>query len=390
MSVEKGAQALLCQRSLFDIPENVAYFNCAGNSPQLNETRARLRMGADSKSRPWERTSGNFFEDAETLRVLSAGLFGGDADGYVVIPAASYGLSTAARALEVHLSPGDQIVVLGEAFPSNYLPWERVARERGAVIVTVPVPTQGGWTEAVLSHIDSTVKAVAVPHCHWTNGAFVDLVKIGQACRAVGAMLAVDATQSLGAFPLSIDEVQPDFLVAAGYKWLLSPYGFGLMYVAPSWRESRPLEEVWLTRDNAENFAALVNYSPRYKFGARRFEVGEKCTTLLPGAVAAFERLSAWGITHIAQSLGLINARIASRLEILGFMLPEERERCPHMFGARLPVHYQGNLVAALAAQNIFISQRGNAMRFSPHLHVSDFDVERLLSAIEGILTKRE
>jgi selenocysteine lyase/cysteine desulfurase len=372
------------QRHLFDIPEDVAYFNVAGNSPQLNETRARLRAGAESKSRPWERTADNFFEDAESLRILAAGLFGGDTDGYAVVPAASYGLSTAARALETRLSPRDRILVLGEAFPSNYLPWERAARERGAEIVTVPTPRQGGWTEAVLARIDANVKAVAVPHCHWTDGAFVDLVAVGAACRAVGAMLAVDATQSLGAMPLSIDEVQPDFLVAAGYKWLLSPYGFGLLYVAPSWRDSRPLEEAWLARENAENFAALVKYSPVYKPGARRFEMGEKCTTALPGAIAALEQLSAWGVTNIAHSLNGINVRIAAQLESLGFGVPEAAARCPHMFGARLPMGFQGNLVGALAAQNIFISQRGDAMRFSPHLYVTDADIARLLAALEN------
>jgi hypothetical protein len=73
---------LQSQRHLFDIPEDVAYFNCAYNSPQLNASRDRLRLGADSKSHPWERIPDDFFRDAETIRGLASAIFGGDADGY--------------------------------------------------------------------------------------------------------------------------------------------------------------------------------------------------------------------------------------------------------------------------------------------------------------------
>ncbi len=106
----------------------------------------------------------------------------------------------------------------------------------------------------------------------------------------------VDATQSLGAMPFSVDQIKPDFLVAAGYKWLLCPYGFSLMFVAEKWRDSRPLEESWQARENAEDFASLVNYSGKYMAGARRFDVGEKCTpTILPGCNCSFGTVKSLG-----------------------------------------------------------------------------------------------
>jgi selenocysteine lyase/cysteine desulfurase len=386
-SVSKDMPTLPSQRELFDIPVDIAWFNCAYNSPQLNATRECLRLGAESKSRPWERDADDFFHHAETIRELAAELFGGDADGYAVIPAASYGLSTAARAVEPQLQPGDQILIMAEEFPSNYLPWQRTAQESGATILTVPTPQDGDWTKAILAHIDTRVRVVAVSGCHWTNGARIDLEAIGLACREVDALFAVDATQTLGAMPLSIETLQPDFLVAAGYKWLLCPYGFSLMYVAPHWRKARPLEESWLARDNAENFSALVNYSEHYMPGARRFDVGEKCTpTILPGAVAALEQIRDWGIASIADSLAVFNGQIATNLEQLGCRLPEPAQRCPHMFGVELPHDYTGNLVADLKTENIYISQRGNSLRFAPHLHINEHDVVRLLEALERAL----
>jgi selenocysteine lyase/cysteine desulfurase len=378
--------AIASQRHLFDVPADIAYFNCAYNSPQLIESTNRLLSGVRTKSHPWERTPASFFDDAETVRRLAAGLFGGTIDGYAVIPAASYGLSTAARAVEPCLRTRDKILVIAEEFPSNVLPWQRTAQAVGATLMTVPTPGHGNWTQAILDSIDDSVKVVAVSVCHWTNGAYIDLRPIGEACRQVGSVLAVDATQSLGAMPLSIDEIRPDFLVAAGYKWLLCPYGFSLLYVSEQWRNARPLEESWLARRNAEDFASLVRYSDTYMPGARRFDVGEKCTaTILPGAIAALEQIEQWSVDKIATSLARINSTIATHLEQLGFVLPGAPQRCPHMLGARWPGKHMASLVAELKARKIYISQRGDALRFAPHLHVNDHDVNRLLAALDDL-----
>lgn len=374
------------QRTLFDIPEQIAYFNCAYNAPQLNESQKRLMAGVSTKSHPWERSAQSFFEDADTIRGLASNLFGGDSNGYAIIPAASYGISTAARILERQLNRGDSILLTAEEFPSNVLPWKRVAKERGANLITVPAPENGNWTQSILKEFNHSIKVVAISTCHWTNGAFIDLVPIRQECDRYGSVLVIDGTQSLGAMPFSIEEVKPDFLIAAGYKWLLCPYGFGLMYVSEQWRDSRPLEETWLARENAEDFTSLVCYSDNYLPGARKFDVGQKCTsTILPGAIAAFDQLQMWGIQQISDSLSVINNRIASHLLSLGFQLPDDLQRCPHMFGTLIPVHFPGNLVSALRERNIFISQRGQSVRFAPHLHINDYDLERLFEALSLI-----
>ena len=344
------------QRHLFDVPDDVAFFNSATNSPLLNASRDRLLAAARSKSHPWNRTPPDFFADAEAIRKLCAELIGGEADGYALVPAASYGISTAARILEPRLRADDEVLVIEGEFPSVVFPFKRAAQERGASLVTIPAPEEG-WTSAILARMDTKVKVVALSSCHWTNGAFIDLVAIAKACRDVGAALVVDGTQSIGAMPFALGEIAPDFLVAAGYKWLLCPYGVGVMHVAPKWRDSRPLEESWLTRDNAADFAAL-------------------------------EQVKRWGVDNIAESLARINARIAADLEQLGFRVPASSQRCPHMFGAQLPKGYSGDLVGELKARNVHISRRGSALRFSPHVHVNDGDIERLLSGLRALVPR--
>ena len=88
--------------------------------------------------------------------------------------------------------------------------------------------------------------------------------------------------------------------------------------MSEQWRSARPLEETWLARSNA-----LVKYSDTYMPGARKFDVGEKCTaTILPSVIAALEQIKAWGVENIAASLSTINSTIANHLEQLGFQLP--------------------------------------------------------------------
>jgi selenocysteine lyase/cysteine desulfurase len=373
------------QRLLFDIPDDIAYFNCAYYSPLLIESRKKLMEGLNSKSHPWERTARDFFTDAETIRKSAASLFGGEPDGYAIVPSVSYGISTAARAMEPQLGKDDSILILEEGFPSNVLPWIRIVKERGTKLITVSVPGDGNWTNAIIEKIDKGVKVLALFPCLWTNGVFIDLAKIR---KAIGddVIMAIDATQSLGAMTFSIDEVKPDFLVSAGYKWLLCPYGFSLMYVSEKWRNARPLEESWQARENAEDFGSLVNSSDKYMTGARRFDVGQKGTpTILPGVIAALEQIKAWGIENISDSLLGINKRIADHLSALGFQLPDSSQRSPHMFGAIIPDKYKGDLISELSKRKIYISQRGNSVRFSPHLHISENDIERLLATLDDL-----
>jgi selenocysteine lyase/cysteine desulfurase len=374
------------QRHLFDVPRHVAYFNCASSTPLLNAARERLRESVSEKSHPWTRKPADYFTQAEAIRKLCEQVLGGDAEGFAIVPSASYGLAAAARALETTLRPGDAIVMMAEEFPSLVLAFRRVAAETGAAIVTVPAPADGDWTKAIRAHIRGGVKAVAVSSCHWTNGARVDLVPIARDCRAIGAALVVDGTQTVGAMPFDFEEIAPDFLAVSAYKWMLGNYGVALLYVGERRRDARPLEESWLAREGAEDFAGLVRPSDVYQPGARRFDVGEKGNALLAGSVAGLEQLRDWGVASIAETLAEVNARTARELEALGFRVPPAALRCPHMFGAEVPEGLETDLVAALRAQDVYISRRGRSLRFSPHLHVDEEDVERLLGALRTIV----
>src|SRR5918995_60864 len=369
MSVVLGSQ-----RELFEIPEDVVYLNCAYMSPQLRAVRAVGEEAVARKSRPWEISPRDFFESSETARGLIAQLVGGDTEGVAIIPSASYGMAVATA--NVPLKTGQNVVVLEEQFPSNVYPWRELAKRTGAEVVTVPRHADQDWTSAVLERVDERTAVVAVPNCHWTDGSILDLVRTGERARDVGAALVVDATQSLGAHPLDVSEVRPDFLVSAAYKWLLGPYSLGFLYVAEDYRSGTPVEHNWISREGSEDFARLIEYTDAYGPGARRYDVGERSNfVLLPMGIEALRQILAWGVENIAASLRGLTDRIEEEAERLGMEAVPTSMRAGHMIGLGLGPETPKDLSTRLVEENVFVSVRGHSLRVSPHLYNTERDV---------------
>jgi selenocysteine lyase/cysteine desulfurase len=369
------------QRELFEIPEDIAYLNCAYMSPQLRTVRTVGEEAVARKSRPWGISPRDFFESSEKARRLFAQLVGGDAEGVAIIPSVSYGMAVATA--NVPLKTGQNVVVLDEQFPSNVYPWRELAKRTGAEVVTVPRLLGQDWTSAVLERVHERTAIVAVPNCHWTDGSILDLVRTGERAREVGAALVVDATQSLGAYPLDVSEVQPDYLVSAAYKWLLGPYSLGFLYVSEAYREAVPIEHNWISREGSENFARLVEYTDAYAPGARRYDVGERSNfVLLPMAIEALRQILAWGVENIAASLRVLTDCIEEEAEKLGVEAVPKSVRAGHMIGLGLGPEAPEDLAVRLAEENVFVSVRGHNLRVSPHLYNTERDVGRLFDCL--------
>jgi selenocysteine lyase/cysteine desulfurase len=370
------------QRHLFDIPEDIAYLNCAYLGPLSHAVVAAGREASGKKSRPWEIGSEDFFTDTEVARTLFAGLINAGDDDVALVPAASYGVSVAARNLP--LAKGQTVVVLAEQFPSNVYAWRESANGAGARVIAVPRPEHGDLTRAVLDSVDERTAVVALPHCHWADGALLDLETIGRRCRELGAGLVLDVTQSAGVMPLDVKRIQPDFLVAACYKWLLGPYSIGFLYVAPHRQDGKPIEFNWRARLGSENFSGLVNYEDSYLPGAHRFDVGE-CANFqtMPAVIAALRQIRDWGVPAIAQTLAARNAGIAERAAALGLESLGAERRAGHYLGLRFPREIPDGLLEELRQAGVYVSVRGDSLRITPHLYNDDADVDRLMHALQ-------
>jgi selenocysteine lyase/cysteine desulfurase len=377
-----------CQRHLFDIPDDVAYLNCAYMSPLMKSAMDAGTAGLARKTHPWEITPDKFFTGADEFRATAAQLIDCSPGDIAIVSSASYGIATAARNLPV--KKGQSILVLEEQFPSNYYSWQRRAEEAGAALKVVAWPENNDWTTAVLDALTPDVAIAALPNVQWTSGGRLDLVRIGEACRKLGAALALDLTQSLGALPFSArssqNGVQPDFAVAATYKWLLGPYSVGVLYVAPKWQNGKPLEENWIQRANARDFSSLILYTDNYDEGARRFDMGERANfALLPAAMRAMKQLLEWKVLQVSETVGALNRRLAEAAAELGFDAPAEPWRAPHYLALRRNAPIPKELPEMLAREKVFVSVRGSSIRVTPHVYNTIEDCERLIACLRRI-----
>ncbi|TRD11539.1 aminotransferase class V-fold PLP-dependent enzyme [Erythrobacter insulae] len=370
------------QRDRFSIPADVHYLNCAYMAPLSHGVLSAMEDAARLKAEPWNFKPADFFAVCEHFRTRAAKVARVSADNLAIVPSVSYALALAAKNLP--LAAGQQIVTLADQFPSNIYVWRDLAERCGGTVIAVQRDDDAAWTEAVLDAIGPDTAIVAVPHCHWADGRIVDLTAVGAMCRSVGAALVLDLTQSLGAMPIDLAEVQPDFAVAACYKWLMGPYGIAMLYVNPKHHAGEPLEYNWINRGGSEDFTRLVEYRDDFQPGARRFDMGEKSNPpLLLGASAGFDFLLEFGVDAIADELGQRSNAIAAEAAKIGLTAADIGIRAPHFLSLGFQDKMPAGLTEKLAAKRIFISQRGASLRVTPHLYNTPADSAALMDALQ-------
>lgn len=388
--VTMGPMVLGCQRSEFSLPDGSHYLNCAYMSPLARCVEAAGIAGVSRKRAPAQIGADAFFDESSRLRAVFAALVGAPSPQQVaLVPSVSYGIATVAA--NVRLGPGSSVVIAHEQFPSNVYAWRRRCAESGATLRTVAPPGPLGapgrgeaWTTRLVDAIDHTTAVVAIDAVHWTDGTWFDLEAIGARARQRGALFVVDGTQSVGAQPIDVVGLGIDALACAGYKWLLGPYSTGYLALGERCLGGRPLEETWIGRDGSEDFAGLVAYRDDYQEGAIRFDVGERSNFVLnPMSIAALELLQRWGVAEISAWCDALCERIAEGAHALGYAVESRPWRARHLLGLGLPSHVaRPRLAAALAAHHVVVSQRGAAVRISPHVYNDAADADALLRAL--------
>ena len=375
-------------KNLFELDDSITFLNGSYMSPQLKSVTQVGLENLIRKEKPYHIYPNDFYEERTLLKQRFAELVeAGDAQSIAIIPSVSYGMASIANNIELQV--GEEIVMAGEQFPSHVYVWQDLARRaKGKVIFVDPPALEKGraqrWNQKILETISNTTKVVCLAHVHWADGSLFDLKQIRIRAHEVGAKLIIDGTQSVGALPFSINEIQPDALVCAGYKWLMGPYGLGLAYFSESFWDGQPIEFNWLNRYNSQDFKNLTQYQEQFKSGAERFSVGESSNFIhVPMLTRAIEQLLEWKPEQIQLYCQEVVTESIEALRSIGCFIEEMGGRGHHLFGVYLPgsIDMQ-QLRQRLTDHKIIVSYRGNAIRVSPHVYNTKEDMERFVDCV--------
>lgn len=375
-----------CQKTKFILSKKVTYLNCAYMSPMLKKVEKAGFKGIKQKRKPYHITPIDFFKTSDLVKKRFSSII--DCKNHnriAIIPSASYGLANVVN--NISIKEKDEIILLDEQFPSNVYPWLNLKERSKAKLVFIKRPdtlidSGKKWNEEILAAITNKTKVVAIGNIHWACGTLFDLIAIRKKTAEVGALLIIDGTQSIGALPLSIEKIQPDALICAGYKWLMGPYSIGVAYYGNCFDKGIPIEDNWINRRGSENFSGLINYSDKYGELASRYNVGEQSNfILLPMLLAGLNQIESWGVKNIQDYCKNLISEEIKKVNQKKYWIEKENYRANHLFGIK-QLDNKINLIEKLKSKKISVSIRGDKIRVSPHVYNDKREIKKLFECL--------
>jgi len=296
----------------------------------------------------------------------------------------SLGLSFVAAGLQFRR--GDNILIYHDDYPSNVYPWMALAKS-GVQVRLLNTRGLGAIRKVdVMGQVDENTRLVALASSHFISGQRLEHAAIGQFLRERGILFCLDAIQTLGAFPTTVEQV--DFLAADAHKWLLGPCGAGVFYVKGDLQAKlNPPVYGW---HNVRNPNFVAQDKIEFRAGAAKFEAGTHNLIGVVGLLAALELALELGVDNIAAELTRKRSWLVPALLAKGFSVlnPEPK---PEQAGGITSFFQPGKDLAPLSRKladaGIIVSLRTdrkgqNYIRLSPHFYNTDAELHRLLELL--------
>ena len=311
------------------------------------------------------------FSTFDEVRATVADFLGADEEEVALTNSTSDGISRIAASLDV--GAGDVVAHTDLEHPAGRLPWwnlERKGVERRVI------ESEGGRFDAGdVRAAAREARLICFDSITWSHGTRLPVREYVEIAHEEGALVLVDAVQSFGQEEVDVHEWGADFVAGAGHKWLLGPWGAGMLYVA---------------RDVADAMApAQVGYRsvketgadrPEFKAGAPRFEVGTTNPAPYAGLARAIEVIEGIGYGAVRDRIERLTDRLK---EGLG-----DRLLSPRAFESGLVTFAvdgdPGAVVERLAAEDIVVRSLPfpEGVRASVHAFNTEADVDALLDAL--------
>lgn len=323
------------------------------------------------------------YRDTQQTRAVAARFIGAHPDEIALLGPTSLGLSLFANGIP--WEPGDEVICHGSDYPANVYPWLAL-RRLGVTVRTLEPERPGEITpELVAAALTPRTRLVALASCHFVSGYRIDVDAIGRLLHERGVLFSLDAIQTLGAFPLSVEHV--DFLSADAHKWMLGPCAIGIVYVK---REHFALlRPTLLGAENVTSPQYIAQSEIRFPETAARYEPGALNIAGIYGMRAALELIEGVGIEPVAAQILHLKAHLIAALRPLGFEIhgPTDGPNASGITTISHPHLEMGPLFRKLERERVIASLRHDRagrefIRFSPHFYNTEAELDHAVELL--------
>ncbi len=333
--------------------DDATYLNFAAHAAIPRVALNAVQRSVAAKMQPHIVDDRSFFSVAASLRQTLATLIGASPDEIALTTGAGAGLAAIAYALK--WSAGDEVIIARGEFPVQYATWKPMEAREG-IKVRIAVP-QGQFIQSddLVAAMTPSTRVVSVSHVRFDDGSMLDVSSLAAACKRNGTLLVLDVSQSCGAIPMNVRSLGADFIVCAGYKYLLSPWGTGFLWTRKENLDSlRPGPYNWLSQGVDFNLT-VMEASVKFVLDASPALIRDHNQALID---YFFERLP--------EGYRLASPRQASQRGVFG---------CIEV-GSRGDTEF---LYQTLRDERFVVALREGKIRVAPHLLNSTQDIDRLL-----------
>ena len=368
-------------RAEFPMTEKWAYLNHAAWGPFPTRTVQAMEEYARSWASPadfYENQSGDLVED---VRAGIAELAGGDPSMVAFTSSLAEGMNLLLNGID--WKPGENVVMPINEFPSVVYPALNL-EHRGVSVKMVEKDAEGrtdyGKLEAA---IDDKTRAVAISHVEFADGHKNDLKVLGEICKSKGVELFVDATQSLGAQPINIDNTGVTAISAHCYKWLLASFGIApVVFSKGSHERVRP---TYAGRNSVISDWEDPEFKLEYKPDASRYQTGGYNIMGLTALRSSLTLVREVGPQRSsAHTNALIDRLVAgvgdSGYQVVSSLDPTYRSQIVTISTGDLERDNQ--ITEELVSRNVSVTMRPKGIRISPYFYNTEEDIDRLLEAL--------
>ncbi|WTX00876.1 aminotransferase class V-fold PLP-dependent enzyme (plasmid) [Streptomycetaceae bacterium NBC_01309] len=367
-------------RRQFPAVGSTVYLNTAGGAPIPRSVAAagarfyeEMRDAGDVMWPAW-------LERVEQVRHQVADFLNADPRSIAFAPSSSAAMNVIAGYLR---GAGiTSVVSMADSFPSIVVP----LKHWGFDVSWVPSAADGTVDlETVASYIEPQSGALVVSSVEYGTSFAHDLDGLNHLCREHKLSYIVDATQSLGAFPLDVRDLDVDFVVASTYKWLLGGYGLAVFYVGPRWLEQSPPIAGWASTVDAPDALSDLALKP----SAAAIEVGCPNFPAIFALGAALDFLGTLGASAVADRVCELREYLVARVQERGFKISSSVDPKRPSGIVHVAVDDPERVTSALRERGVFVSAKGLGLRVSVYLYNSFEDIDRFADVLAEATDRR-